>query len=633
MTDSENDTPPPLSKVPETESTVSSVDDVVLKKRSWLYKLKLLFSPQRSSILISHILGEKNYVLILAVAAGLLAGLAAVILRNFAEQVREFTETIIPGDLHVWLFPALPAVGIFFTIMFARFFAKGHYDKSLCGVIVSTSNGTSDIPVQKTYSHLLTSGVSVGCGVSAGLEAPIALTGSAIGSNIAKFFKLGRETRTLLLACGGGAGISAVFNSPVAGALFACEILLPSFSIPALIPLLMASASAAVVTELLDESHIFTMEVTSWSMANIPYYVLLGILCGMISSFVIKTSTFITAKFEKFNNVWIRGLAGAIVLYGTFLLFPVLRAEGYPFVNKLIQSGGAEMTIMDGSPIESLFTSPWIFLAMIAFLVLAKSVVSCAGLESGGDGGMFAPSMFTGAFLGFFLARFIRMSDLIGSAGISEHNFIAVGMGGVLAGVMHAPMTGMFLIAEIIGGYKLFIPLMIVASLSCYVCRKFAPFNIYKTAIAVRGGSPEHNTHEAVLETITVGDMVENDFIPVRQDDTLRTLLGAIMKSKRNVFPVLDTEDALVGIVTLDNVRKFLLDDQLYDVVLVYDIMRETGPILDSGDSLADAAKLFEACRLWNLPVIREGKYLGFVSKSGVFDKYRSMLKDKHELF
>lgn len=585
------------------------------------------------STLMRGTLGEKNYIFLLSILVGLVSGAAAVLLRWFAFFCHRLGESALPGAPYFeYLLPALPAVGIFFCILFVKFYVRGPYEKSLSGVIVATSNGNSSIPVQKTYSHLLTSGISVGSGVSAGLEAPIALTGSAIGSNLAKLFHLGRESRTLLLACGGAAGISAVFNSPVAGTLFACEILLPEFSIPALIPMLIASASAAMLAEIVYPNHTFSIEVTGWDMQNLPYYILLGLLAGMVSAFVIRSSCGIAKRFEPVRNVWLKGLTGAAILYGAFLLFPMLRGEGYHFINLLIR--GSETEILQGSPIRQMFQTPWIFICLIAVLVLLKALISSTGIESGGDGGIFAPSMFMGAFLGFFVARFIRMAEFPGWQHIrDEKNFIAAGMGGVLAGVMHAPMTGIFLIAEITGGYRLFVPLMIVASISCFVCRKFSHYNVYKSMIAMHGGTPEPTKDAAALEVITVGELAERDFAPVRADDTLRTVLSIFMKSKRNLFPVLDSEQRLAGIVTLDNIRPFLLDDGLYDVALVFDIMTPPGPALDYNDSLGDATKLFETCRLWNLPVIRGGRYYGFVSKSGVFDRYRDMLKNKPDLF
>lgn len=579
------------------------------------------------------IVGEKNYFLLLSILAGLLSGCAAVLLKSFAHGLHVLTELAAQsGAWPAFLMPLFPCTGIFFCILFVRLFVKRRkYEKSLAGVIESTTNGTADIPVQKTYSHIITSGMSVGLGVSAGLEAPIALTGSAIGSNLAKLFRLGREGRTLLLACGGAAGVSAVFNSPVAGALFACEILLPEFSVPALIPLLISSAAAAVVAHLLYHYPTFSLEVSDWAVQNLHWYILLGVAAGLVSAYVIRTSLLISKRFGIIRNVWVRGAAACIMLYFVFLLLPILQGEGYSFINHLVRGDALDM--MAPSPVCFLFENRWMFLALAGLLVFAKAAVSSVCLAGGGDGGIFAPSMFTGALLGFFCARLVRMLDFYGSAQISETNFIAIGMGGVLAGVMHAPMTGMFLIAEITGGYKLFIPLMIVTSLSYFISRALTKYNVYKSVIAQRGGTPDRSREVAAIASMHVGDFTEHDFTIIRPTDTLRMLLGAVMGSKRNIFPVVDTDNRLVGLVTLDNIRPFLLDTQLYDVALVYDIMSGTGPVLNDTDTLSDATKLFERLQAWNLPVVHNGVYQGFVSKSGVFDRYRDAVKDRHDFF
>ncbi len=596
-------------------------------------KILKFTSFDRNIHLLRLAVGEKNYIFALSIVTGLISGLAAVALKFIAHYIQHicYAGSTTPSTLEYFMRPLYPAIGIFFCIIFVKLFVKGVYEKGLAGVIIS-AGATGEIPKQKTWSHILTSGISVGCGVSAGLEAPTALTGSAIGSNIAKRFRLGKEGRTLLLACGGGAGVSAVFNSPVAGALFACEILLTEFSIPALIPLLIASAGAAVVSEVLFPHRAFSIEVTDWAIQNIPYYILLGLLAGLVSAYVIRTSLFINKKFSVFKNPWLKGLIGCVILYVVFLLFPTLRGEGYGFVNMLV--AGKEFHILDGSPVQFLFNNAWSLLALTGLLVILKAAVSNTGVESGGDGGIFAPSMFTGAFLGFFVARMIRMLGLYGHAQICETNFIAIGMGAVLAGVMHAPMTGIFLIAEITGGYKLFIPLMIVASLSFFVCRAITKYNVYKSAIAAKGGTPDENTDAAALKQLLVGNLVETNFVTVRPDFTLRQLLGAVMKSKRNIFPVVTEDKLLVGIVTLDNIRPFLLDQQLYDVALVYDIMSDTGPTLKETDTLKEASRLFEQWHAWNIPVVKtNGEYAGFVSKSGVFDRYRNVLRNKKDLF
>ncbi len=586
-------------------------------------------SVARFTEVLRQWMGQQGYILLLSVFVGLLSGLAAVSLKNITEYFHSLARHA-EGPWVMWLAPAMPVVGIILCVIFVKLFVKGRYDKSLANVIVSTTNGTSDIPKQHTYSHLITSGICVGLGGAAGLEAPIALTGSAIGSNVAKFLHTGLETRTLLLACGGGAGISAIFNSPVAGALFACEILLPAFSVPALVPLLMASATAAVVSETLCDSQPFVQLSSGWSTINLPFYVLLGTCAGFVSAYTIRMSVQLNRKWELFQNPWLKALTGGAILYLMFLLLPALKGEGYNFISAIVD--GKDSVIMKECPFGELIGSGWLFLGVCALLVLLKVFATSATLDSGGDGGIFAPSMFIGAFTGFCVARFVNMVAAE-NYHLSEVNFIAVGMGGVIAGVMHAPMTGMFLIAEITGGYRLFIPLMIVASLSCFISKKITKYNVYKTQIEEHGGSPEPNQATLMLEKVTIGELVENDFIPVSVSDNLRVLLKNVMSSPRNVFPVLDEKGGIVGIVTLDDVRPFLLDSNLYDVALVYDVMSDAPPVLSVNDTLGAATRLFESLHTWLLPVTDNGKYIGFVSKAGVFDKYREILRNKKELF
>lgn len=579
---------------------------------------------------LHRLIGNKSYILILCVLVGVISGLGAVFLKTMAHKCHLLVygaAGTLPGAL--WIYPALPAIGIFSCILIVRlFFKNGPYDKSLAGVITSTTNGTSDLPRYKMFSHVITSGLAVGTGASAGLEAPIALTGSAIGSNTAKFFHLGRESRTLLLACGGGAGISAIFNSPVAGALFACEILLPAFSVPALVPLLMASAAAAVVSELCNSYNPFIQLNTGWTVVNVPYYVFIGIAAGLVSAMVIRVSVLTATQAEKQKNVWLKGLAGCFILYGFFLLMPALKGEGYTYISALIQ--GHESDIPADGPLAFLFRNPWALILLFGLLVIAKPFVSAVSVESGGDGGIFGPSLFIGAFLGYCISKFLNMT---GITVIDPVNCIAVGMGGVLAGVMHAPLTGMFLIAELTGGYRLFVPLMIVVAISSFISKLLVRHNVYKSMIVLKGGIPEQRNDEVLLMSARLNDLIEKDYVPVRQTDTLRTLLKAIMDSHRNIFPVLSDDGQLTGIVRVDSIRKFLLNAELYDMILVFDVMSDTGPVLESGDTLCDAARLFDQLQTWNLPVVEDRKYVGFVSKAGVFDSYRRMLREKPDLF
>ena len=572
-------------------------------------------------------ISEKGFVLLSSVVVGVISGFAAVLLKSFCDFCHELSIKF-SGGWEAWLLPALPALGIMLCVVYVKIFVKGRYEKSLSSVIAATASGRSDLPPMKMFTHIITSGLCVGLGGSAGLEAPIALTGSAIGSNTAKTIGLGSEGRTLLLACGGAGGIAAIFNSPVGGTLFACEVLLPEFSVPALVPLLMSAAAASVVSSILYSNHPFITLSEGWRLEALPFYVALGIFCGIVSAYVIRTTHKVGETLHKTDSLWRKAIIGSLLLYVAFLTMPALRGEGYNLISDIV--AGNYWKVSQGGPYADFFSTGWAFALMIAVLIFMKTLVSVITIDCGGDGGIFAPSMFTGAFTGLLLSRMVNMTGIIT---INEVNFIAVGMGGLLSGVMHAPMTGIFLIAEITGGYKLFIPLMIASSLACFVSKRIEKHNVYKKTLVSNGFNLEPNPDVMALETATVGGLVEHDLASVKQTDTLRNLIRIVMSSKRNVFPVLDDSGALVGIVTLGNLRPFLLDSHLYDIILVYDLMSPSGPTLDAIDSLATATRLFDKCGAWNLPVVEKGKYLGFVSKSGVFDKYRELLRNKPELF
>ena len=625
-------------------------------------------------------LGEQNYIILLSVLVGLLSGVAGALMKTVEHLVRSLVGKI-PADASwaAWVLPATPAVGVLFCVFVTQVIAHGKYERGLAGVIMSVKNRTGTLPLHKVFSHIITCGISVGSGVSAGMEAPVAQTGAAIGSNVARSLLLNHENRILLLACGGAAGISAMFNAPVAGAFFAMEILLPKTvsAIPAIIPLILSSATALLVSQQIysPRPDIFD-SLQEWDLRAVPYYVILGAAAGLVSAFVIKMYTLISSRYGRVRNPWLKGLIGSAVLYLAILLFPALRGDGYQFILHLTEhdkqvsltnsqvrlpdASEAVMTEQDqasladgqvrlpdasedvlneheqklyrGSPIASLFANPWAFLLLTFLLVFLKALVSISSLESGADGGIFAPSMFIGAFLGYSLSKLVRMAGLFWGGYISELNFLAIGMGGVLAGVMHAPLTGIFLIAELTGGYRLFIPLMIVSALSTFVCRKLCTHNVYKTMILFHGGDPDGARDADALTRSIPDDMIEKDYLTLAESDSMRSVLTAVMKTHQNVFPVLDGS-RLAGIVTLDHIRHYLLETSLYDVALVFDMMQTPEAVLEPRDMLGRAITLFEKHHVTAVPVVRDGVYLGFVTKDRVLDRYRYLIKNKPELF
>jgi len=579
-------------------------------------------------------LGEQNYIILLSVLVGLLSGVAGALMKTVEHLVRSLVERI-PADAAwaVWVLPATPAIGVFFCIFVTQVVAHGKYERGLAGVIMSVKNRTGTLPLHKTFSHIITSGVSVGFGVSAGMEAPVAQTGAAIGSNIARGLLLNHENRILLLACGGAAGISAMFNAPVAGAFFAMEILLPKTvsAIPAIIPLILSSATALLVSQQIYSPRPVFDSLQEWDLRAVPYYVVLGAAAGLVSVFVIKMYTRISKQYGRVRNPWLKGLIGSAILYLAILLFPALRGDGYQFILHL--TGQDEYALCEGSPVSSLFSTPWVFLMLTFLLVFLKALTSISSLESGADGGIFAPSMFIGAFLGYSVSKLVHMAGLAWGGFISDLNFLAIGMGGVLAGVMHAPLTGIFLIAELTGGYKLFIPLMIVSALSTFVCRKLCTHNVYKTMIMFHGGDPD-GTRDADALTRAIPDaLIERDYLSLAESDSMRTVLNSVMKTHQNVFPVLDNGGRLAGVVSLDNIRHYLLETSLYDVALVFDIMRPPEAVLKPGDTLGRAIAVFEKHHETAVPVVRDGVCIGFITKDRVLDRYRYLIETRPELF
>ena len=594
---------------------------------SWLHGRFLRFvNPFQKT------LGEQNYIILLSVLVGLLSGVAGALMKAVEHGVRSLVRLIPDAPWAVWGLPATPALGVFFCIFVTQVIMRGRYERGLAGVIMSVKNRTGTLPLHKVFSHIVTCGVSVGTGVSAGMEAPVAQTGAAIGSNVARSLLLNHENRILLLACGGAAGISAMFNTPVAGAFFAMEILLPktSSAIPAIIPLILSSATALLVSQQIYPPRPYDFDLLQWNMRALPYYVILGAAAGLVSVFVIKMYTWISKRFDRVRNPWVKGLIGSAILYLAILLFPALRGDGYPFINRLLDEPEA---LYGASPLAAVFSNPWVFLLLTFLLVFLKAMTSISSLESGADGGIFAPSMFIGAFLGYSISKFIHMAGLVWGGYVSEMNFLAIGMGGVLAGVMHAPLTGIFLIAELTGGYKLFIPLMIVSALSTFVCRKLCTHNVYKTMILFHGGDPDGTRDADALTRAIPDDLIEKDYLPLAETDSMRSVLNSVMKTHQNVFPVLDRDGRLAGIVTLDDIRHYLLETSLYDVALVFDIMRPPEAVLKPGDTLGRAINLFEKHHETAIPVVRGCAYIGFVTKDRVLDRYRYLIENRPELF
>lgn len=561
-----------------------------------------------------------------SLVVGLFSGLAAVTLKNLVHFFQKEPKLFLKNIGLDFLIPITPLIGILISVLLINFVFKGKFTRGLSNLIYLIVRKQSDVPRRKILSHLLTSAATVGMGGSAGLEAPIVLIGASVGSNVAKDLRLNYQTRTLLLACGSAAGISAIFNSPIAGVIFAVEVLLPEITISSFIPLLIASASSAVLSKFLYSGQLFYLVTEGWHLYAIPYYILLGLLCGFISLYMIKATFILEDGISKIKHQYLRAISGGVVLCVLIFFFPTLFGEGYGTIIDLLNNnyGG----FLNGSLLNIFKDSNLSLLFILAIVILLKVVATSFTLGSGGNGGIIAPSLFTGAITGFFLAK---LMNYLGVVELNHANFLVVGMAGILSGVLHAPLTGIFLIAEITGGYTLIVPLMIVAALSFFISKYFYPDSIYTTTLSRRGIKFRSEKEKYFMHQTTLLDLVEKEFERISPNLSLRELAKKIPLTKRNLFPVVNEKNHLVGIVTLDDIREVMMNSEVYDVILAYEIMNTNFVSVELDTDINKVMEIFEKKQLWNLAVTKNGEYIGFVSKSNIFNKFISVWAEKQQ--
>ena len=502
--------------------------------------------------------GERSFLVILSIFIGVVAAIAAAVLHLLVTKFEEFGIWLTePHELHevVWLalLLCLPMLGLLASFLIQRFLGGPRYAKSLSPLILNLSRKRTNIPAIEMVNHMLSSAFSVGFGGSAGLEAPSVLTGAAIGANSAGFFNVNRSRRSLLLGCGAAAAISAIFDSPIAGVLFAAEVLLPEFTVSALVPMVMSSAVAAVISHMIAQGNHFEFVTEPWRTNAVPCYFLLGVVCALVGVYVIKCAYFTADKLKtRFRSPWQRLFVGGALLCVLLFLFPTLRGQGYLYIEQICQ--GNLSGIANNSPLLSLLPSETLILVIVfAAVLLLKVVVSVLTVDSGGDGGIFAPSMFIGAFTGFGFARLVNLTGLID---LQESNFAAVGMCGVFTAVMRAPLTGIFLIAEVTGGYILLVPLMIVSAVSYLLARMFEPNSIYRKALA-ESNLLDDDRDRTMLRSQPVRLCLNRNYHVLRIDQPLERLIDLVESTPEEIFPVLDDSGKLLGVVHLEKVLKW----------------------------------------------------------------------------
>ncbi len=569
---------------------------------------------------LKHI-SNKNFLVISSILVGLVAGLAAVLLKVFVHYIQVTLQESESAQNRNLLFFFFPLIGILLTVLYVQIFRNGKLGRGISNILLSISKKQSQVAPDKMHSHIVSSGITVGFGGSAGLEAPIVVTGSAIGSNIAKMLKLKTNERTLLLASGAAAGISAVFNSPIAGVIFAMEVLLAEFTIPAFIPLLIASATAAVVSNVLYSEKLFFLITRGWNVEALPFYIMLGLVTGMLSVYITRTTLRVEGLLNKWNEPYKKAITGGIVLGIMIFFLPPLYGEGYITIKQLLD--GDYEKVLANSFIYDYVGHDWAILGFVGVIILIKIIATSITIGSGGNGGIFAPSLFTGALTGFFFSYGVNMTGL---SILTIPNFIVVGMAGVLSGVVHAPLTAIFLIAEVTGGYALFVPLMIVSALSYFIARYLEPYTVYTKKLALKGHLPGGNKDKAVLNQMKLKKLIETDFTIIEKNMSLGELVEVISQSKRNIFPVINEKQEIIGIINLDNIREIMFQQEKYNSEKVENLMTPPSSIIDINTDMQKVMDFFETHKVWNLPVTENGKYIGFVSKSKIFTEYRSQL-------
>jgi CIC family chloride channel protein len=518
----------------------------------------------------------------------------------------------------------LPALGILLTVFYQHFINRDHMEKGIGNILINIRKNQSNIKVNNIYSHLATSSLTVGFGGSSGLEAPIVCIGAAIGSNGGKFFNLSPYEKTVLIAAGASAGIAAVFNSPIAGVLFSLEILIGEVTIPTFIPLLIASATGVVISKLLYSGQLFHLVTGGWVLDALPFYVVLGLCSGWISVYISKMAAILEKGiFNKYNR-YQRALAGGLILGLIIMIFPALFGEGYTHLQDILNGN------IEALKSETLFSSwlaqPLIMLLFILCLVFMKIVAAGITIGSGGNGGTFAPTMFTGAFLGLFVALAVNQTGLVH---LTVSNFIAVGMAGALSGVMHAPLTAIFLIAEITGGYVLFIPLMIVSAISYVISRLYNPHNMYwKELIEHQNIRPEQDYY--MLDAMSLDSIINTNFTAITKDTPIIEFYELLSKSNANIFAVVNKHKELDGVILMDQVRKQMFN-QKPATETVESIMTNPPSVIDYYQPVSDVMETFDALDVWQLPVVKHGEFIGFISKSALLSQYRDLMIKQHK--
>ncbi len=568
---------------------------------------------------------ERGFMIFLALVVGILGGLAAQLLKFLIHLISNALTSHIPVDGINWEFLVLPVIGILLVTLFVKYVVKDNISHGVTKVLYAISKHKSRLKKRNMYSSLIASSITIGFGGSVGAEGPIVFTGAAIGSNVGQAFRMSPRVLMILVGCGAAAGIAGIFRAPIAGMLFTIEVLMIDLSGVTVMPLLISSIAGATVAYILEgyNAEFFFSQSEPFFTRKIPYTIVLGIVCGFVSLYFTRMMFAMEGLFGKLKKKTYKIIIGGTILAALIFIFPPLYGEGYSAINHLLD--GDPSSILDSSPFYVDRNNFWAIALFIGGIVLTKVFATSATNGAGGVGGTFAPSLFVGAMAGFLFAFIINNFDL--PIQLSNKNFALLGMAGVMSGVMHAPLMAIFLTAEMTGGYNLFLPLLIVSILSYMTIRIFEPYSIYTMRLAKKGELLTHEKDKAVLTLLKVDSLIEREFKEVNPEMTLKEVVDIIATSNRNLFPVVDQDRNLLGIVLLDDIRNIMFRPDLYRKMHVTRFMSSPPARIDIRDSMEKVMNTFDKTNAWNLPVCDNGKYVGFVSKSKIFNSYRRVLR------
>lgn len=569
-------------------------------------------------------ISERNFIYILSLVVGLVSGLAALTLKKLIHLVEVQLTGWFQSNTYSFLYLAYPLLGITLTWLFLKYVVKDDIGHGVSKILFAISRKSGRLKRHNTWTSMVASSMTIGLGGSVGAEAPIVLTGASIGSNLARVFRLNYKYVILMIGCGAAGAIAGIFKAPIAGIIFTLEVLMLDMTMAYLIPLLISSVTAASLSYIfMGSAMVMKFDlVNAFTVQNIGYYILLGIVSGMVSYYFIRSIMWQEARFRKIASPVTRLLVGGTILSILVFMLPPLWGEGYTSIVKIFSGHGADM--LNNSVFYSWKDNNYMLLLFLGMILLLKVVATAATTGGGGIGGVFAPTLFMGAVTGFMLARLL---NTLFALHLPEENFALAGMAGLMAGVMHAPLTAIFLTAEITGGYGLFIPLIITSTVAYLTIMRFEPYSIYTKRLALRGDLITHHKDKAVLKLMQTRNLIETDFEILSPEATLGDLAKAVSRSHRNLFPVVDDEGMLKGMVKLSETRTLIFETSLYDKVKIKDLMYMPRHYVSPRDSMEEVAEKFESSGRFNLAVIDNGKYVGFISRARVFSDYRENIR------